>query len=211
MTLAATLIGDVIASRTSPDRPALHAALQRAIESVNEMLDPIIPLRITVGDEYQGGFAALGQALSATLRLRLALAGASDVRHGVGWGEVSVLSEEPRVEDGPGWWAAREAIDDVKQRERRAAWRSLRTAFVLADGAEGPEPNAVNAALVSRDAMLARLDERGLSVLDGMLRGMTQEQIGRSLGITSAAVSQRVRRDGIAALVRVDELLGELR
>ena len=37
----------------------------------------------------------------------LALLPVVDVRHGIGWGPVSVLGEEPRVEDGPGWWAAR--------------------------------------------------------------------------------------------------------
>lgn len=201
----ATLIGDVVASRGTRDRAALHAALTRALERVNTDLRPATPLRITVGDEYQGCFATLGDALRATLRLRIELgADAVDVRHGVGWGEVAVLSRRPRVEDGPGWWAAREAVDAVAHAQARAASRSLRTTY------RGPEPAAVNAALVGRDELLAGLDARSLSVLDGMLRGMSQQQIAQRLGVTPSAVSQRVRRDGLAAVVTIDELLGRL-
>jgi hypothetical protein len=201
----ATLIGDVVASRGTRDRAALHAALTQALTRVNADLRPATPLRITVGDEYQGCFATLGDALRATLRLRVELgAAAVDVRHGLGWGEVTVLSRRPRVEDGPGWWAAREAVDAVARAQARAASRTLRTTY------HGPEPAAVNAALVGRDELLAGLDARSLSVLDGMLRGMSQQQIAQRLGITPSAVSQRVRRDGLAAVVAIDELLAQL-
>lgn len=201
----ATLIGDVVASRGTPDRAGLHAALTGALEEINVGLRPVTPLRVTVGDEYQGCFATLGDALRATLRLRVALgAAAVDVRQGVGWGDVTVLSRRPRVEDGPGWWAARAAVDAVAHAQARAASRSLRTAY------QGPEPAAVNAALVGRDELLADLDDRSLSVLDGMLRGMSQQQIAHHVGVTPSAVSQRVRRDGLAAVVAIDELLGEL-
>jgi hypothetical protein len=203
----ATLIGDVVASRGAYDRAALHAALTGALERINVDLRPSTPLRVTVGDEYQGCFATLGDALRATLLLRVGLgtdAAAVDVRHGVGWGEVTILSRRPRVEDGPGWWAAREAIEAVAHAQTRAASRSLRTAY------RGPGPAAVNAALVGRDQLLAGLDARSLSVLDGMLRGMSQQQIAQHLGVTPSAVSQRVRRDGLAAVVTIDELFGQL-
>jgi predicted transcriptional regulator len=68
----------------------------------------------------------------------------------------------------------------------------------------------VNAALVGRDELLAGLDARSLSVLDGMLQGMSQQQIAQHVGVTPSAVSQRVRRDGLAAVVTIDELLGQL-
>ena len=207
----ATVIGDVVGSRASDDRGALHDALERALAEANEAHAPAVPLRITVGDEYQGCFATVGAALSAALRLRLALAPVTDVRHGVGYGAVRVLSEEPRVEDGPGWWAARAAIDAVHAAETRAASRSLRTAYRLAEGTDGPEPAAVNAALVARDELLASAGAPSLSVVSGMLGGMSQQQIAEELGVSPSAVSQRVRRDGLAAVVRVDELLGEVR
>ena len=195
------LIGDVVASRDATDRAALHATLAAAIDRVNYDLEPSTPLRITVGDEYQGGFATAGPALQASLRLRLLLA-PYDVRHGLGRGQATVLSESPRVEDGSAWWQARAAIDHVAELQQRAATRSARTWFA-------DEP-AISAALLTRDELLARLDERDLSVLAGMLAGMSQEEIARSLQVSASAVSQRVRRNGLAAIVAADSLLGEV-
>jgi DNA-binding transcriptional LysR family regulator len=215
MPLLAALIGDLVGSRTAGDRAALHAAMLGAIDRINAELGPVTPVRITVGDEYQGCFATVGEALRAALRLRLALLPDVDVRHGVGWGRVTVLSDEPRVEDGPAWWAARTAIEEVAAAQARSASRSLRTAFRRAEDLEGPDEGpdeaAVNAALVARDALLASAGRQSLSVLAGMLAGMSQQQIAARLGVTPSAVSQRVRRDGLAALVRSDELLGSVR
>lgn len=206
----ATLIGDVVASRAADDRGGLHDALSAAIEETNRSLDPLVPLRITVGDEYQGCFGTVGAALRAALRLRLTLHPSADVRHGVGWGSVVVLSDEPRVEDGPGWWAARTAVEAVHAAQSRAASRGLRTAYRPAEGVDGPAAAAINAALIARDELLARVGAPSMSVLSGMLAGMSQQQIAHQLDVSPSAVSQRVRRDGLAAVVTVDELLADL-
>lgn len=207
----ATLIGDVVGSRRAADRAALHASLSDVLQAVNDELVPDTPLRVTVGDEYQGAFRTVGEALRASLRLHVALRlDGVDVRHGVGWGTVNVLTDLPRVEDGPGWWMAREAIEAVEAAQRQAASRRLRTSYRRAPGVEGPDPAAVNAALVARDELLGGVDERGVSVLSGMLTGMSQAEISARLGISASAVSQRVRRESIAALLRVDQLLGEV-
>jgi DNA-binding NarL/FixJ family response regulator len=131
-----------------------------------------------------------------------------DVRHGIGWGPTTVLSDAPRVEDGPGWWAAREAIGAVAGTSAPGA---LRTAYRRApEGASGPEPAAINAALVSRDALLAAASPRSWGVLRGLLTGMSQREIADLEGISPSAVSQRVRRDGLDALVATDDLLGQI-
>ena len=174
-------------------------------------LRPVTPLRIMAGDDYQGCFVTVGAALQATLRLRLALGAEADIRHGIGWGSVSVLSAEPRVEDGPGWWEARSAIEEVEVAQAKPGSRGLRTAYRRAPKTVGPDPDAVNAALVARDQLLAGAGTESLSVLAGMLAGMSQKAIAAELGISPSAVSQRIRRDGLAALIRVDELLGEVR
>ena len=49
-----------------------------------------------------------------------------------------------------------------------------------------------------------------MSVLSGMVGGMSQQQIADDLGISPSAVSQRVRRDGLGAILAIDELLGAL-
>src|SRR6478672_7826292 len=98
------VIGDLVGSRSAPNRRALHRAIERALVSA---------LRITVGDEFQGAYATLGAAIEAALRVRLELLPGADVRVGIGRGPVQLLDAERGIEDGPGWWAARAAIEAV--------------------------------------------------------------------------------------------------
>lgn len=206
----AALIGDVVRSRAAADRTGLHARLTTVLSEANAGLAPVVPLRITVGDEFQGCFRTVGEALHASLWLRLRLA-PEQLRHGIGWGTVAVLADEPRVEDGPAWWAARSAIDAVKADASRAATRLLRTAYRLADDTEGPDPDAVNAALVCRDQMVGSVSERSLRLLRGTLDGQTQADLASMEGISASAVSQRVRHDGLAVVVAADDLLRRVR
>jgi hypothetical protein len=212
------LLGDVVGSRTTTDRRALHARLSGRLEELNDLLrseeratgEQVVmsPLRITAGDEYQGTFARVGGALGAARWLRLSLWPEVDVRQGVGWGPVEVLDEDPRVEDGPGWWAARAAIIAVEEAAERAGHRRRRTAYRLAEGCTGADESTVNAALMLRDELLGRLSERSLGVLRGLLSGRTQREIAEDEAISASAVSQRVRHDGLAVLVAAEELLG---
>ncbi len=206
----ATLIGDVVGSRSAPDRAVLHTALAVALDDANRVLAPVVPLRITVGDEFQGCFAVVGEALHASLWLRLHLAQSVSLRHGIGWGRVSVLAEDPRVEDGPGWWAARAAIESVKLDEGRPASRHLRTAYRRSEAggpSEGPDPDPVNAALMCQDQMVGSLSGRSLRLLRGAFAGRTQVELAVEEKISASAVSQRMRNDGLAVILAADELL----
>src|SRR5689334_19507482 len=89
--LRATLIGDVVGSRAFADRRGLHRRLTAALKSVTD--DAVDPPAITVGDEFQGAYRTVGQALDAAWALRLTLAPDIDVRFGIGWGTVTALDE----------------------------------------------------------------------------------------------------------------------
>jgi len=209
-TVLATLIGDIVGSRVAADRSGLHEQLVATLTEANDRLRPVVPLRITVADEFQGCFTTVGEALHASLWLRLRLAPVQ-LRHGVGWGAVGVLAEEPRVEDGPGWWVARAAIEAVKADASKAGTRLMRTAYRLAEETDGPDPGAVNAALVCRDQMIGSVSERSLRLLRGVLDGDSQAELAAAEGISASAVSQRVRNDGLAMIALSDELLKEVR
>lgn len=208
--MVATVIGDLIGSRASSDRSVLHTHLDRVLEEVNASTSPVRPLWITAGDEFQGTFPDVGSAIQASLLIRVRLAPGQDVRHGIGWGATTVLDARTGVEDGPGWWAARSAIEAVAKAERSAGSRSLRTAYRVAEGENGPDPRLVNAALVLRDERVTGLSARSMSVLRGLLSGETQRALAETIGISPSAVSQRVRADGLAALVLAHELMGEI-
>ena len=211
-TVSATLVGDVVASRDVADRAALHSALLGAIDAVNADLDAEVvdPVRITVGDEFQGRFETVGAAVHASLTMRLALLPAADLRFGLGWGQVTILDADG-AQDGPGWWAARDAIEWVAKTQGQAALGQVRTAYRLAEGSDGPGAAAINAALQCRDHLLGSLDDRSRRILGGLLSGTLQAEIAQAEGISPSAVSQRVRRDGLGVLVSAARELRSVR
>jgi hypothetical protein len=83
----------------------------------------------------------------------------------------------------------------------------LRTAYRRAEETDGPEPGAVNAALICRDQMIGSVSERSLRLLRGVLDGSSQAELAAAEGISASAVSQRMRNDGLAVVVAADELL----
>ncbi|WEV79459.1 SatD family protein [Janibacter cremeus] len=208
MTVVVTLIGDVVSSRSAPDRQELHALLQETLTAVTAATDPIHPLRITVGDEFQGAWERRGQALHAAFLLRLSLLPRVETRYGLGRGEVTTLEQDGTVQDGPGWWSAREAITAAKGAEAdvRSDGLVVRTRW-QEDGPTGP---ALDAAVRHRDLLVAGLDDRSLRLLRGLLQHRTQRALAEEEGISPTAVSRRVHRDGLEQLVAIDADLSVL-
>ncbi|WP_228942737.1 SatD family protein [Nocardioides sp. Leaf374] len=190
-----TLIGDVVGSRDLPDRGAAQRRIVEVLAEVSRALTPAQRLEATVGDELQGAFTTLADAVLATALVRLALLPDVDVRCGLGHGEVTVYDDQrtPLLQDGPGWWAAREALD-VLGRPRRASSRTWYDA-----GAGGTHAGPVNAFLLTRDALLDRLGDRGRSLALAALQGRSQAEIAADQGISRSAVSQQFAR-GVGAL-----------
>lgn len=208
MSEMATLIGDVVGSRTATDRRALHARLEETVARVNTLTTPAQPVRITVGDEFQGAWVRRGQAVHAALLLRMSLLPDVDTRYGLSYGEVTPLSEDGSVQDGPGWWQAREAITVAKEQESaaRADGRVVRTRW----REDSPLGLTLDIALRHRDLLVADLDERSQRLLAGLLAGATQRRLAEVEAISPAAVSRRVHRDALDHLVDLDSQLEAL-
>lgn len=204
----ATVVGDVVGSRHIRDRAALHRLLSGILRDV--AATAIDPPAFTVGDEFQGTYPTVGGAIDAALTVRLAVAPEIDVRFGIGWGSVTVLDARTRIQDGPGWWAAREAIEWTGSAQRQPGLALVRTSF-RASGGAGPDADAVNAALMCRDHLLGLLDERSLRLVRGLLNNRTKKELAAMEGISASAVSQRAGRDGLDLIVLASEYLRRIR
>jgi len=198
----AALIGDIVGSRRVADRSAAHRAMNRALRDVAD--DAIDPPAFTVGDEFQGSYPTVGAAIGAALSLRLAVAPGLDVRFGIGWGVVTVLDADAGIQDGPGWWAAREAIEWTAAAQRQPGLALVRTSF---RGEQRTDVDAVNAALICRDHLIGSLDERSLRILKGLLSNHTKKYIAAAEDISASAVSQRAGRDGLDLIVCASQYL----
>jgi hypothetical protein len=202
--LRATVIGDVVGSRRVRDRPALHRRVATALRQVAD--GAIDPPAFTVGDEFQGSYPTLGAAIDAALTVRLLLAPETDVRFGIGWGTVTILDAEAGIQDGPGWWTAREAIQQTAEVQRQPGFTLVRTTF-RADEDTRTDVAAVNAALICRDHLLGSLDERSLRIVRGLMTGRTKKELAAAEGISPSAVSQRAARDGLDLIVLASQYL----
>ncbi|WP_156687963.1 SatD family protein [Mycobacterium sp. Marseille-P9652] len=202
--LRAALLGDVVGSRRARDRSALHRSVKQALQEVAD--GAIDRPAFTVGDEFQGSYPTVGAAIDAALAVRLALSPEIDVRFGIGWGEATVLDADSGIQDGPAWWAARDAITHTADVQRQPGFALVRTTFRAPEGA-GRDVAAVNAALICRDHLLGSLDERSLRILRGLMNGQTKKDLAAAEGITASAVSQRASRDGLDLIVLASQYL----
>lgn len=197
--LYAALVGDVIASRQTGDREGLQHFLDKAMTRGNSVAPTVQPLRMTIGDEFQGLFNDVQSAISATLQIRLALLPAVDVRIGIGWGALEMVPKDPPFgQDGPCWWRAREAIDEVKKSESsNAVPRSVRTLVKTGDDSQ----DLFNAYLVSRDHITAAWDEVDFEIARLHIEGTNQTSISRQVSLSQSSVSRRLQSHGILAVL----------
>jgi hypothetical protein len=203
------LIGDIFESRTHRDRQALHDAVEAALQRANTDVPVDDAAVITLGDEFQGVYPTLGDALRASFLIRAELHGTADVRFGVGRGAVSTLDPVRGIHDGPAYWAARDAIVLAEEKAGRAQTRTSRTAYLAPD--EPPEQvAAVQAALDCLDFMVGSLSTTSRRILGGLMQGHAQHDLAAAVGISPSAVSQRVRRDGIGVALEAMTTLGGL-
>lgn len=205
---------DIIGSRKLADREHAQRAFDTAIARVERDL-PVATqgLRPTVGDEQQAIYPNLEAALGVILLLRLALPDGVEFRYGVGIGEVGRVPSSASAQgipDGPGWWAARSAIEHLEALQRRAA-PEARSWVVAHESVHEQHAEAVrwaNAHLLTRDEIVGAMSERGRRLTYGRCLGRTQHELAATEGITQSAVSQGLSTAGAGAIVEGFRLLG---
>ena len=199
------VIADIVGSRELGDRGAAQRDLDETIAQV-ERDHPLAtqPLTPTVGDEQQGVYRELGDALTSLLMIQLRLPEGIAFRFGLGIGAVrAVESVHGELADGPGWYAARAAIETVHAREQRAVPRT-RTWIVGAPGQDEVMQNtiaAANAYLLVRDELVGAMSARERRLTYGRAVGLSQQELAAQEGISQPSVSKSLRSAGTAALL----------
>lgn len=210
------VIADIVSSRELDDRRTAQRAIESAFAQVVDILPaharPVRPFTAVVGDEFQGAFPTLRAALAATLLVRLALPAGLDLRFGLGLGEVEEIpSTSGSLSEGPGWWAARAAIEHVEEIARREAPQA-RTWVAAAEHAAGAADlvRIANAAALARDRVVGRWSDRVRALVCGRIAGVTQGDLAQSQGISQSAVSQTLAAAGATTIILAYDQLVEL-
>lgn len=194
------LLVDIVDSRSTARR-AVHEHATTQLTALNERLQPLDPLRPTVGDEFQGVFAHLGAAIEASHRLRLLMRPYADVRFGIGGGDVVEIDPGAGIQDGSAWWAAREAIIRVEQLAATTGYARVRTA-VHAEGGEAGAAGtaAIEPALQLIDVAISALKAGAVRALLGVLDGEEVSAIAAADEVSASAVSQRIINNDLRPL-----------
>lgn len=230
----AAVLVDVVDSRHHPDRESLQRALTSVADTTNNRrpgLDPFVP---TVGDELQATYATVVDAVVAAVEMRLRLIGIADIRIGIGWGNIVVHdpARTPFGQDGPAWWAARAALDEMDAATARTSYPSrIRLSGLEADDPAPPESQlasrsvdaglpkpcqleipallALRALVTLLDRSLIGLDATEAAIVLGDRERASTAEIAARVGLSASAVSQRRGRNHLREIVvALDQLEG---
>lgn len=116
------VIGDIKDSRRLENRKEVQTHMQTILEQVNEKYEEYIASRflITLGDEFQGLLYTGENVLHIISEIRMQLYPVH-LRFGIGFGQITtdIRAEMALGADGPGYYRAREAIERLKEREKK--------------------------------------------------------------------------------------------
>lgn len=197
-TVPVALIADVIGSRRQGNRDEVQRSAEAALDRIAEAVPPAEPFRATVGDEFQAVYASRNEALRATLFAGLLPPQDSLLRFGLGEGEMGPVpsATSSHIQDGPGWWHAREAVERVENQQSRFPF--LRSWYV---SAVPWQDTPVNAYLLTRDQLVAGLSVRARDYARGVAKGDSQKAVAAEYGVSQPAVSKLLRDSGAHAVV----------
>lgn len=118
----AAVIGDIKDSRHLNNRKEVQDRLQRVMDRLNRKYeeDIVSKFLITLGDEFQGLLYGGKNILSMINEIKIEMYPVR-LRFGVGIGPITtdIQTEMALGADGPGYYRAREAIEVLKEREKK--------------------------------------------------------------------------------------------
>ena len=118
----AAVIGDIKDSRHLENRKEVQVHLQEILDRLNEKYKDHIVSKflITLGDEFQGLLRSGEHILDMVNEIRMDMYPVR-LRFGIGFGQITtdIKSEMALGADGPGYYRAREAVELLKEREKK--------------------------------------------------------------------------------------------
>lgn len=199
------VLADVIGSRSHADRSSLQRSIEEVLERSHQLVTPIEPFNATVGDEFQAVYPTIACAIAATSYIQLALPPDAELRFGLGQGRTSTVisSTSSDIQDGPGWWRARQAIEEVERLQSNRP--HARTWFIT----ENPDAESLaNAYLLLRDFVIGTMSVSAKRYAQKSMEGLTQKDIAQEAGVSPSAVSQALRKSGANMVIEGLQALG---
>ena len=206
------LIGDIIESRSLANRAKIQEALSQALNGLNERYQGHLAscFSLTLGDEFQGLLKVGAPIFQMIDELRLALPDLN-LRFGLGLGEI-LTSINPAVSlgaDGPAYWRAREAIQQVHQQHH------YETVHIYLLTGRDERDAVLNHSLALSEFVRSSWIQSQMETFRTILNlgyyqsRFDQKLVATALGLSSSAFAKRMKSSGIKLYLDVKNDLNQ--
>lgn len=187
------VIGDIKDSRHLADRREVQNRLKKILDEINDIYEEDISSRflITLGDEFQG-LLNRGDNVIQIISVIEQKMYPVKLRFGVGIGKITteIIAEAAIGADGPGYYEARDAIEYLKENEKR----KKRAESNIRIGIEEPDrlqSLMLNTILSLMSVIKESWSERQREIIYDMLdHGDGQSDVARRLGVSQPTVQK---------------------
>lgn len=194
------IIGDIIESRAMQDRSAVQIEIKEILEEINEEFKSEIASRftITLGDEFQGLLKSSKHVMGIIDKIKIKFH-PNKLRFGVGFGEMytEIIADMAIGSDGPAYYAARKAVEDIKKSNKRYEQPDQDIQVYNYEVKDSYKFDLLNTSL-----SLCTLIEKGWTdkqrevITHLLLNDESQREIANAIGLKQSSVQRRLTTGG---------------
>ena len=207
------IIGDIKHSKAIDDRYEAQEQLNKVLRSINKKYshDIAADFLITLGDEFQGllnSASSLVDILGYIQREMYPIC----IRIGIGIGEICTrINRKAAIgADGPAFYAARKAINEVHKKEKKLK-KQAPDILIEVDGNSRLDIEQVNTILhllkIIEDNWS---DKQRYTIWDMLLNGGSQEECAKRMKTTQSTIARRLTSGYFAVYEESRHLLREV-
>lgn len=187
------MIGDIKKSRKIKNRAEVQMKLNKILNEINDKYDKDIASKfiITLGDEFQGLLQNGENTMQIISEIERKIYPVK-LRFGVGVGEITTdINKDMAIgADGPGYYKAREAIEYLKENEKRKQCNTADIRFEV-DGENQATTLMINTILSLMTAIKESWSDRQREIIWHMMEyDDTQAKAAERLNIKQPAVQK---------------------
>lgn len=201
------VIGDIRDSRRIESRKLVQDKLKKVLQGINKKYENEIVSKfvITLGDEFQGVLGDSKKILNIIEEIKMELSPV-ELRFGVGIGKITtdIDTEMALGADGPGYYNARNAIDKLKENEKKnkTVLSDLRIEIEINDA----RVNLINTIFELLKTIESNWTERQRQIIWDMRKHQDgQTKVANRLGIEQPAVHKALSKGKYYVYVKAME------
>ena len=206
------IIGDMKASRKMDARREMQVRLNAVLNQINEQYQADIAAKfiITLGDEFQGLLNTASHLLEMIKLIQREMYPVK-LRFGIGIGEINtdVISIAAIGADGPAYYAARKAIEDMRIQEKKLKKQAADIEIARYE-AEHFEITEINTMLkLLKIIEESWTDKQRYTIWDMEVKGGSQDECANRMKTSQSTIARRLADGNYITYERAKETLAE--